>query len=62
MGGLAKHSGVDWCLRAYPSLSGLASLARADHAPALKRGFECRGPQFKLSIGVEAGFTSDDDA
>jgi hypothetical protein len=42
MGELAKHNGEDWCLRAYASLSGLAPIAAPGHAPALKRGFECR--------------------
>jgi uncharacterized protein YwqG len=41
-GELAKENGADWCLRAYPSLSGLAAIAPPDNAPALKRGFECR--------------------
>jgi uncharacterized protein YwqG len=42
MGELAKHNGVDWCLRAYPSASGLVAIAPAGNAPALKRGFEFR--------------------
>src|ERR1035441_6986513 len=39
---LTKHNGGDWCLRAYPSLSGLMAIAPPGNAPALKRGFECR--------------------
>jgi uncharacterized protein YwqG len=41
-GELAKQNGSDWCLRAYPSLSGLVAIAPPGNAPALKRGFECR--------------------
>ena len=41
-GELGRDNGSDWCLRAYPSLSGLAPLAVPAGAPALKRGFECR--------------------
>ena len=41
-GGLHRENGADWCLRAYPSLDGLAPVAAPASAPALKRGFECR--------------------
>lgn len=42
LGELAKENGVDWSLRAYPSLNGLTPLSPPDGAPKLSRGFECR--------------------
>lgn len=42
LGELAKQNGEDWCLRAYPSLSGLVAIASPANAPKLKRGLECR--------------------
>jgi uncharacterized protein YwqG len=41
-GKLADRNGVDWCLRAYPSLDGMVPIAAPGNAPALNRGFECR--------------------
>jgi uncharacterized protein YwqG len=40
-GNMAKHNGVDWCLRAYPSLNGLAPMVPPAAGPARKRGLEC---------------------
>jgi uncharacterized protein YwqG len=39
---LKKENGKGWCLRAYKSLDGLATIARPEKAPSVKRGFECR--------------------
>ena len=41
-GNLTKENGVDWCLRGYPSLSGLVAMTPPADAAKLKRGFECR--------------------
>lgn len=39
---LSQENGSDWRLFAYPSLAGLAPIARPANAPTLNRGFECR--------------------
>lgn len=41
-GHLGRENGADWSLRAYPSVSGLVTMAPPGNAPALPRGFECR--------------------
>ena len=41
-GNLTKENGVDWCLRGYPSLSGLVAMTPPADAAKLNRGFECR--------------------
>jgi uncharacterized protein YwqG len=42
LSGLERENGVNWQLRAYPSLENLAPLEPPPGVPALKRGFECR--------------------
>jgi uncharacterized protein YwqG len=42
LGDLAKENGVNWRIRAYPSLKSLVAMTPPANAAKLKRGFECR--------------------